>query len=177
MQTSAEQKFHLQMGPQIDCMFSTFNLTRRWPKTSALVWHSTAASQKSEVTLPQLPVPPLESTLQKFLRFILALSHTLKMFTRISMNSLINFISICCRTAKPHLSSSELKDTIKAIEEFGKKGGIGEELQARLERRAQSKGNWVCAHIVHLPYQCLISLKKFLNLSENFQIDCFLFSA
>ncbi|KAK3927111.1 Carnitine O-acetyltransferase [Frankliniella fusca] len=103
-----------KMGPQIDYMLSSSVLARRWPKSLTVSWHSTAAETKQEVKLPQLPVPPLQSTLQKLLK-----------------------------TAKPHLSSSELSDTIKAIEDFGRKGGLGEELQAKLEDRARNTRNWL----------------------------------
>lgn len=103
-----------RMGPQIDHMLSPSVLARRWPKSLSLSWHSTAAVQKPEVNLPALPVPPLQSTLQKFLK-----------------------------TAKPHLSASELRDTIKAIEEFGKPGGVGEQLQSKLESRAKNSRNWL----------------------------------
>ena len=62
--------FQFQMGPQIDCMFSSSVLARRWPKSNAVLWHSTAAVQKSEINLPALPVPALHSTMEKFLKYI-----------------------------------------------------------------------------------------------------------
>ncbi|XP_034236677.1 carnitine O-acetyltransferase-like isoform X2 [Thrips palmi] len=102
------------IGPQIDRMLMSSVFAKRWPHSSAVTWQSTAAAQKTDVTLPQLPVPPLQSTLQKLIK-----------------------------TAKPHLSASELCDTIKIVEEFGKTGGIGEKLQAKLEKRAQTKHNWL----------------------------------
>ncbi|XP_026271805.1 carnitine O-acetyltransferase isoform X1 [Frankliniella occidentalis] len=140
-----------RVGPQIDYMLSSSVLARRWPRSLSVSWHSTAAEQKQEVKLPPLPVPPLQSTLQKLLK-----------------------------TAKPHLSSSELCDTIKAIEDFGKKGGIGEELQARLENRANTKRNWLedwwlaCSYlgyrspvVVHSSPGLVFPLQKFNDVNDR----------
>ncbi|XP_043576562.1 carnitine O-acetyltransferase isoform X2 [Chiloscyllium plagiosum] len=69
------------------------------------------AHQKS---LPRLPVPPLQQTLE---RYLLAL--------------------------EPIVSQEELENTKQIVKEFGQKSGVGERLQASLERRARKTENWL----------------------------------
>ncbi|CAG0889904.1 unnamed protein product [Cyprideis torosa] len=64
--------------------------------------------------LPRLPVPPLESTLKKFLK-----------------------------TVRPHVDEDEFQTTEKLVAEFGRPGGIGQELQVMLEQRARQTENWL----------------------------------
>ncbi|GCB65549.1 hypothetical protein scyTo_0009968 [Scyliorhinus torazame] len=70
------------------------------------------AHQKS---LPRLPVPPLQQTLE---RYLLAL--------------------------EPIVSQEELESTKQIVKEFGQRGGVGERLQASLGRRAKKTENWLC---------------------------------
>ncbi|XP_038638001.1 carnitine O-acetyltransferase isoform X1 [Scyliorhinus canicula] len=70
------------------------------------------AHQKS---LPRLPVPPLQRTLE---RYLLAL--------------------------EPIVSQEELESTKQIVKEFGERGGVGDRLQASLERRAKKTENWLC---------------------------------
>jgi len=64
--------------------------------------------------LPRLPVPPLQQTLEKFLR-----------------------------SAKPVLSPDEMTQAIKLSEDFLKPGSVGHKLQKMLEDRAKNTVNWL----------------------------------
>lgn len=68
-------------------------------------------------TLPNLPVPPLQQTMDKYLRVV-----------------------------GPLLNHGEMEKTRKYVEEFRKSGGTGEVLQNLLERRAKERTNWVIAN-------------------------------
>jgi len=70
--------------------------------------------QRYQKTLPHLPVPPLQQTLDKYLK-----------------------------TVKPLVNQSSFDQTKKLVEEFGKPGGKGEQLQKILEERTKSKDNWL----------------------------------
>ena len=70
---------------------------------------------KHQSSLPKLPVPPLQQTLQKYLKAM-----------------------------RPLVNDSEYQKTLMVVEEFGKPNGVGEKLQRKLEERAKSHDNWVC---------------------------------
>lgn len=65
-------------------------------------------------SLPSLPVPPLKQTLERYLHSV-----------------------------RPLTSKEEFQNTTEAVEEFGKDGGRGEELQRKLLERAAKMENWV----------------------------------
>ena len=69
---------------------------------------------KYQSSLPKLPVPPLQQSLQKYLKAV-----------------------------QPLVNDEEFKNTCKAVEEFGMKNGTGEKLQKALEDRAKIRDNWV----------------------------------
>ena len=75
---------------------------------------------KYQSSLPKLPVPPLQQSLQKYLKAI-----------------------------RPLVNDEEFEKTSKAVEEFGKENGIGEKLQEMLEKRAKLQDNWVCSIFVY----------------------------
>ncbi|XP_035671417.1 choline O-acetyltransferase-like [Branchiostoma floridae] len=64
--------------------------------------------------LPKLPVPPLQQTLEGYLKVV-----------------------------RPLVSDDEYEQTKRKVEEFGKPGGDGEMLQEKLLEYAQTKVNWV----------------------------------
>ncbi|XP_074647611.1 choline O-acetyltransferase-like [Tubulanus polymorphus] len=64
--------------------------------------------------LPKLPVPDLNSTLDKYLQVL-----------------------------QPVLSEEEYERTKKIVDEFGREGGEGEILQEQLKKFAETKDNWV----------------------------------
>lgn len=72
-----------------------------------------------QAPLPQLPVPKLKNTLDRYLRLVL-----------------------------PVVSKKDYERTKKIVEEFGRPGGEGEQLQALLEQYAKTKVNWVCDPII-----------------------------
>lgn len=65
-------------------------------------------------TVPSQPVPPLSQTLSGYLRAL-----------------------------EPLLPPEELKHTRRMVQEFGRPGGLGAQLQDGLERRAMETKNWV----------------------------------
>ena len=73
---------------------------------------------KYQSSLPRLPVPPLQQSLQKYLKAV-----------------------------RPLVSNEEFEKTSKKVEEFGKENGIGEQLQEMLKKRAKLQDNWVCIYI------------------------------
>ena len=74
---------------------------------------------KYQSSLPKLPVPPLQQSLQKYLKAV-----------------------------QPLLNNEEFKKTCRIVEEFGMENGIGEELQKALKDRAKSHDNWVSDIVV-----------------------------
>lgn len=75
---------------------------------------SASYSSTNPQKLPFLPVPKLQDTLSKFLE-----------------------------TTQPHLTPDRFENTKNVVHEFGKNGGIGEKLQQLLEKRAETKENWL----------------------------------
>ena len=69
---------------------------------------------KYQSSLPKLPVPPLQQSLQKYLKAV-----------------------------RPLVNDEEFEKTSMAVREFGKKDGIGIKLQKALEERAKTHDNWV----------------------------------
>ncbi|XP_038132965.1 carnitine O-acetyltransferase b [Cyprinodon tularosa] len=65
-------------------------------------------------TVPPQPVPPLNQTLQGYLRAL-----------------------------EPLLPPDELNHTRRTVQEFGRPGGLGPRLQEGLERRARNTKNWI----------------------------------
>ena len=76
---------------------------------------------KHQSSLPKLPVPPIQQSLQKYLK---------------AMQPLVN--------------NDEYQKTLLAVKEFGKPNGIGEKLQRKLEERAKTHDNWVCFEIEYV---------------------------
>ena len=64
--------------------------------------------------LPKLPLPELDSTLEKYLRCV-----------------------------KPIISEEAYANTERIIQEFAKPGGDGQKLQAIIQQAAEEKDNWV----------------------------------
>ena len=73
--------------------------------------YSMLAKQKS---LPRLPVPPLQQTMDKYLKAI-----------------------------RPLVNDDEFEQTRKLVQEFRKPGGIGEQLQEKLINKSKKEDNWV----------------------------------
>lgn len=74
-------------------------------------------------SLPRLPVPPLQQTLDHYLK-----------------------------TLQPIVSEEEWAHTKKLVEEFQAAGGVGERLQKGLERRAKKMENWVSKNCGYTGY-------------------------
>lgn len=69
------------------------------------------------VTLPKLPVPPLEKTLEKYKK-----------------------------TMIPLLNEKQMEKLNNIVEKFGSPGGIGPRLQLYLIDRQKKLDNWVSSH-------------------------------
>lgn len=67
-----------------------------------------------ENSLPKLPVPPLQQTMDKYLKAV-----------------------------EPLVDKEEFENTQQIVKDFRKPGGIGELLQKELEGFARNKDNWV----------------------------------
>lgn len=72
---------------------------------------------KYQSSLPRLPVPPLQQSLQKYLKAV-----------------------------QPIVNDEEFEKTSKKVKEFGKENGTGEQLQEMLKKRAKLQDNWVCIY-------------------------------
>lgn len=75
---------------------------------------ATAAAGAAAVQLPRLPVPPLQQTLQKYLK-----------------------------TVKPLVDEKDYENTENVVKEFGSPSGIGPKLQTLLIHRAETTDNWL----------------------------------
>ncbi len=73
-----------------------------------------ASSNTNPQNLPKLPVPKLNETLKKLLDSV-----------------------------EPHVNTSTFENTKNLAKEFGRPGGVGEKLQSLLEKRAETKENWL----------------------------------
>lgn len=69
---------------------------------------------KHQSSLPRLPVPPLQQSLQKYLRAV-----------------------------KPIVSDAEYQKTVEIVKKFGRRNEDGERLQKALEDRAKARDSWV----------------------------------
>ncbi|XP_065916399.1 carnitine O-acetyltransferase-like isoform X2 [Dysidea avara] len=78
---------------------------------------------KHQSSLPKLPVPPIQQSLQKYLK---------------AMQPLVN--------------NDEYQKTLVAVKEFGKPNGIGEKLQRKLEERAKTHDNWLTDWWLYIAY-------------------------
>lgn len=108
---------------------------------------------QSQSKLPQLPVPPLHKTLDKYLR-----------------------------TVRPLVTDEEFNITKALVSSFGAPGGIGEKLQSLLEKKYQSTENWLAEwwlNVAYLDYRLPVTvysspglvfpLQKFSSVDEQLQ--------
>lgn len=56
-------------------------------------------------------------------------------------------ILACFAVPQPLLSSEEMDKTKTVVAEFGKPGGVGEQLQQKLIERAKANDNWVSKYL------------------------------
>ncbi|XP_071441839.1 carnitine O-acetyltransferase-like [Hetaerina americana] len=77
----------------------------------------------TQQNLPKLPVPPLQKTLDKYLRSV-----------------------------RPLITDEEFKITTSVVSKFGAPGGVGEKLQSLLEKKAQSTNNWLSDWWLNVAY-------------------------
>ena len=94
---------------------------------------------KYQSSLPKLPVPTLQQSLQKYLKAV-----------------------------QPLVNDEEFKKTCKAVEEFGMKNGSGEKLQKALEDRAKTRDNWVSFFMFFYLY-CILMIKNLADLAVDDQ--------
>lgn len=92
------------------------NATNLRAPATKLVQHlsNQYSSSSNPQSLPYLPVPKLHDTLEKYLK-----------------------------TVQPHLAPEKFTKTQSVVQKFAEKGGIGERLQSLLEKRAETKENWL----------------------------------
>lgn len=74
-------------------------------------------------SLPRLPVPPLEETLNKYLK-----------------------------TVKPLVTEEEFQLTEEIVKKFAAPGGIGQQLQEKLQQRAKKSDNWLSEWWINAAY-------------------------
>lgn len=89
-------------------------------------------------SVPPQPVPPLAETLQGYLRAL-----------------------------EPLLPPEELSHTRRMVQEFGRPGGLGTQLQEGLERRARHTKNWVCVSAVSVWEMRQMDVGVFLKCEES----------
>lgn len=94
-------------------MLKSLQRSRQFLKMPAKVLAAMYSSTNPQ-KLPRLPVPKLSDTLAKYLE-----------------------------TVEPHLDAQRFENTKNIVAEFGRNGGIGEKLQQLLEKRAETKENWL----------------------------------
>lgn len=97
-----------------------------WRNLPQRAWLS-RVSWRQEVcflsSVPYQPVPPLAHTLQQYLKAL-----------------------------EPLLPPDELNHTRRIVQEFGRRGGLGQKLQYGLEKRARSTKNWIADWWVQWAY-------------------------
>ncbi|KAG8228401.1 hypothetical protein J437_LFUL003874, partial [Ladona fulva] len=77
----------------------------------------------TQPNLPQLPVPPLQTTLEKYLR-----------------------------TVRPLVTNEEFNITKSLVLNFGSPGGVGEKLQSLLQKKAKETDNWLAEWWLNIAY-------------------------
>ena len=101
----------LRLAKQSTHLLNGKSVVKLAGKTSVM---STGRFYAHQESLPQLPVPPLQQTLDKYLK-----------------------------TVRPLINDDEYENTKNLVETFGKKDGYGEHLQQKLLEHAKRKENWL----------------------------------
>ncbi|KAJ0181787.1 hypothetical protein K1T71_002509 [Dendrolimus kikuchii] len=110
-------------GMQKACAFRPFFFEPYVASYNITCNYTSTKSPVNVQNLPNLPVPKLDDTLNKYLK-----------------------------TVKPHLNDDEFAVTSKIIKEFAAEGGVGRKLQDLLERRAKEHQNWLEAWWLNTAY-------------------------
>lgn len=102
-----------------DAVFSFIKDTARMPRiifsnTARVVPQRYHSMKALEDSLPRLPVPPLQQTMDKYLQAV-----------------------------KPLVDEDDYNNTKAIVDEFRKSGGVGEKLHEKLLEKAKITDNWV----------------------------------